>query len=62
MATAVYRRTPKIFRYTGKILHVASLLKSTFSVSISGQHLGQHLPHHQADMKQALHQASNQGG
>ena len=30
--------TPKIFRYTGKNLPVASLLQSAFSVSISGQH------------------------
>ena len=35
---AGYRGTPKIFRYTGKILPVASLLQSAFSVSISGQH------------------------
>ena len=34
----VARGTPKIFRYTGKILPVASLLQSAFSVSISGQH------------------------
>ena len=35
---AGYRGTPKIFQYTGKILPVASLLQSAFSVSISGQH------------------------
>ena len=44
--------TPKIFRYTGKILPVASLLQSAFSVSISGQHKGQHLLRHQADIKE----------
>ena len=37
---------------------MASLLKSAFSVSISGQHSSQHLLRHQADIKQALHQAS----
>ena len=47
-----YRGTPKIFRYTEKILAVASLLQSAFSVSISGQHLGQHLLRHQADIKE----------
>ena len=31
---AGYRGTPKIFRYTGKILPVASLLQSAFLVSI----------------------------
>ena len=51
-----------MFRYTGKILLVASLLKSAFSVSIFGQHSGKHLLRHQADIKQALHQASHQGG
>ena len=45
---AGYRGTPKIFRYTGKILPVASLLQSAFSVSISGQHLLRH----QADIKE----------
>ena len=35
---AGYRGPPKIFRYTGKILPVASLLQSAFSISISGQH------------------------
>ena len=48
---AGYRGTPKIFRYTGKILPVASLLQSAFSVSISGQHKSQHLLCHQADIK-----------
>ena len=45
---AAYRGTSKIFRYTGKILPVASLLQSAFSVSISGQHLLLH----QADIKE----------
>ena len=49
---AGYRGTPKIFRYTGKILPVASLLQSAFSVSVSGQHWGQHLLRHQADIKE----------
>ena len=49
---AGYRGTPKIFRYTGKILPVASLLQSAFSVSISGQHYGQHLLRHQTDIKE----------
>ena len=45
---AGYRGTPKIFRYTRKILPVASLLQSAFSGSISGQHLLRH----QADIKE----------
>ena len=38
ICTFLARGPPKIFRYTGKILPVASLLQSAFSVSISGQH------------------------
>ena len=49
---AGYRGTPKIFRYTGKILPVASFYSqhspSAFLVSISGQHLLRH----QADIKE----------
>ena len=57
MTRGLRRDTENILIYWKKFICALS-----FKVSISSQHLGKHLLRHQADIKQALHQAFHQGG